>query len=449
MNNLTLENIASAVNGKLFNNISDTEVSNITIDSRKVEKDCLFIAIKGQRSDGHDYIESVIEKGALCVISEKNLGNVDFSYILVESSLKAIKDLGEYYLKGLKVKVIGITGSVGKTSTKEFIASLLSKKFKVLKTQGNFNNELGLPLTIFNINNDHEIAVLEMGISDFGEMSRLSKIARPDICVITNIGLCHLENLKSRSGILKAKTEMFDYAKKDFTAVLFGDDDMLRTIDISNKTLLYGKKDNNDIYASNIESMGINGTKFTMHINGDSTIVTLKIPGVHMVENALAAASTGHILGMNITEIKEGLESLDIINGRLNIIKGKYTIIDDCYNANPVSTKASIDLLSESSGEKALILGDMKELGEDENQLHYDLGEYCNNKNIKTLVFIGPLSINTYNGSTKKDNNNNCFYFKTINDFLENKNNILIEGCTVLVKASHSMEFNRIVEGLM
>ena len=232
MKGMTLRAMTEAVNGIYHGNGEDydKEITAITIDSRKVAEGGLFIAIKGERSDGHDFIGQCFEKGAACVISEKELPDEEHSYIQVESSLQALKDLALLYRNNLDVKVVGITGSVGKTSTKETISSVLSEKYRVLKTLGNFNNEIGLPLTVFRLTEDDEVAVLEMGISDFGEMDRLSKIAQPDICVITNIGFCHLENLGTRDGILKAKTEIFNHMNPDGIVILNGDDDKLSTI---------------------------------------------------------------------------------------------------------------------------------------------------------------------------------------------------------------------------
>ena len=212
---MTLHNIAKAIDGVLFcaEGKEHLEVKGVVLDSRKVEQDFLFVATVGERVDGHSFIEQVYEKGALCVICEKAPQNQKGAYILVKSSFQALKDVARFYRENLEIKVVGITGSVGKTSTKEFIASVLETHYKVLKTEGNFNNEVGLPLTVLRIQEDTEVAVLEMGISDFGEMHRLSEIAQPDICVITNIGQCHLENLGTRDGILKAKTEIFDFMK--------------------------------------------------------------------------------------------------------------------------------------------------------------------------------------------------------------------------------------------
>ena len=225
MKNMTLKEIAVACGGIYYGDEDCyyKEVSSVTIDSRKIEKDCLFVAIRGARVDGHMFIPQSIRDGALCALSEKRIEGASYPYIMVNSCVQALKDIAEHYRRSLHVKVVGISGSVGKTSTKEMIASVLGQKFKVLKTEGNFNNEIGLPLTVFKIREDHEVAVLEMGISDFGEMERLAKIARPDICVITNIGCAHLEQLKSREGILKAKTEMFLYMNPNGSIVLNGD----------------------------------------------------------------------------------------------------------------------------------------------------------------------------------------------------------------------------------
>ena len=233
MTGMTLEAITKAVGGTYSGPEEGKQiiVSSITIDSRKVEKDCLFVAIKGQRVDGNDFVPGSYENGAACCMSTLPAKDESKPYIQVESCEQALKDMAEYYRSVLDVKVVGITGSVGKTTTKEMIASVVSQKYDTLKTLGNFNNEIGLPLTVFRIRDHHEVAILEMGISEFGEMQRLSKVAKPDMCVITNIGQCHLENLGTRDGILKAKTEMFDYAKPDALVYLNGDDDKLITLD--------------------------------------------------------------------------------------------------------------------------------------------------------------------------------------------------------------------------
>lgn len=257
MKNMTPCRIAEVCGG-IYHGTKETgirEIESITTDSRQAAEGCLFVAVKGERVDGHDFIPSVFEKGAACVVCEREPEHPSGSWIQVKSSLQAIKDMAEFYRKQLDIQVVGITGSVGKTSTKEVIASVLSEKYRLLKTLGNFNNELGLPLTVFRLREEHQIAVLEMGISDFGEMHRLSKIARPDVCVITNIGQCHLEYLKDRDGVLRAKSEIFDFMQPEGRIVLNGDDDKLSAVQEVKgvNPLFFGVESGREIYADEIE----------------------------------------------------------------------------------------------------------------------------------------------------------------------------------------------------
>ena len=335
------------------------------------------------------------------------------------------------------------------------IYSVLSQKYNVLKTAGNFNNEIGLPLTIFNIRDEHQVAVLEMGISDFGEMSRLAKIARPDICVITNIGLCHLENLGDRDGILKAKTEMFQFRQPNAKIILNGDDDKLITVKDWDgcDPIYFGLSTECSGYAEDIHSLSLKGTTCTLHIGKDSLKVRIPIPGRHMIYNALAGALVGRELGLNTDEIKSGIESLVPVSGRNNMIETEtFLIIDDCYNANPISTKASLDVLSSADTRKVAILGDMFELGENEKDLHNSVGQYAAQKGIDLCICIGDLSEHTASGATsesfKLNNNVSVLHFKTKADFLQKMNTLLQKGDTILVKASHGMNFPEIVEKL-
>ena len=446
MKSMSLREIAAACGGQYFGEETklDMEVTGVAIDSRKVADGYLFVPIKGARVDGHDFIPQVMEKGALCTLSEHELENADYPYILVASSEQALKDIAEHYRKALDIKVVGITGSVGKTSTKEMIASVLSQKYNVLKTAGNFNNEIGLPLTIFNIRDEHEVAVLEMGISDFGEMTRLTKMARPDICVITNIGLCHLENLIDRDGVLKAKTEMFIHKQPDAKIILNGDDDKLITVDGAK---FFGLSTERDAYADNIHSLSLRGTTCTLHLGDNSIDVLIPIPGHHMVYNALAGAMVGRELGLTAEEIKAGVEALVPVSGRNNMIStDSFLIIDDCYNANPISTKASLDVLATADSRKVAILGDMFELGENEKELHRGVGEHAAEKEIDVLVCIGPLSKNTAEGAL--GHKTAVHHFETKAEFLSKVETLLCKDDCILVKASHGMEFPEIVEKL-
>lgn len=454
MKHMSLYEITQACGGVYHGDpaLADREVESVAIDSRKAGKNGLFIAIKGARVDGHSFITQVMENGALCAVSERALGDVPFPYIQVSSCLQALKDIAEHYRQSLDIKVVGISGSVGKTSTKEMIASILSQKYCVLKTEGNFNNEIGLPLTVFNLREEHQVAVLEMGISEFGEMSRLAKIARPDICVITNIGLAHLESLGSRDGILKAKTEMIEYMNPDGAIILNGDDDKLRSFCPSNglEPVYFGLESSQPFHAEDIISRGIEGTDATFVTPSSTFRAHIPVPGSHMVYNALAGIAVGLRMGLNEKELIAGIESLKSIAGRSNLIRTEqFSIIDDCYNANPVSMKSSLSVLAHSGGRTVAVLGDMFELGPAEKEMHFEVGKYAAEQKVSVLVCIGPLSAETVRGARAAAGDGmKIYYFSSKENFLADMNKILQSGDTILVKASHGMEFSKIVERL-
>ncbi len=450
MKNMSLIRIAHACGGTYYGEEGkkDVEISSITTDSRKTEEGCLFIAIKGERVDGHSFIPSVFEKGALCVLSEKKLENPKGPYILVKSSLEAVKAIAAYYRSQLNIQVVGVTGSVGKTSTKEMIASVLSEKYCVLKTAGNFNNELGLPLTIFRLREEHEIAVLEMGISHFGEMHRLSQIAKPDVCVITNIGQCHLEFLHDRDGILKAKSEIFDFLAKDGKIILNGDDDKLSALTCVRgiRPTFFGIETKRELYADHLENLGLKGIRCCIHAGDQSFFADIPIPGYHMVQNALAATGVGLAFGMTVEQIRTGIEKLESISGRFHLIETeRYTIIDDCYNANPVSMKASLTALQDGLCRKVAILGDMGELGAEEESMHREVGRYAAGLNIDLFLCAGTLCHNIAEGIREKDKNKEVKEFGSTAELLEQLPAMLKDQDTILVKASHFMKFEQIV----
>ncbi len=452
MKNLTLRNITRACQGTYHGDESllDREVAGVTIDSRKVEKDFLFVAINGERFNAHQFIPDTIEKGALCVVSHEDLGDTDYPYILVEATGQALLDIAKLYRDSFDVKVVGITGSVGKTSTKEMIASVLAQKYNVHKTQGNFNNECGLPLTIFEMNEEHQVSVLEMGINHFGEMRKLSTVASPDICVITNIGVAHLEFLKTREGIMQEKTQMFQDMKPGGSVVLNGDDPLLSTIGPvkGSDPIFYGlDQDKNAVYATDVEPLGLKGTSCTIHLPEGSFSCVVPIPGIHMVSNALAGSAVGSKLGLTTEEIKRGIESLPSIPGRNHIIQtDRLILLDDCYNANPVSMKASLDVLNMGIGRKVAVLGDMGELGPDYAALHRSVGEYAAEIGIDLVCAIGPMSKEIAEGAAS--DGAKALWFETKADFLAHTKDILKDGDNVLIKASHGMEFPEIVEAL-
>ena len=446
MREFTLSEIAEACGGKLIcgGNAKLKTISSVVIDSRKVTQGSLFVAIKGERTDGHLYIEKAFDMGAVCAVSEQVV-DYDEPYILVDSSEQAIKDIAEAYrAKFPNIEVVGITGSVGKTSTKEIIAAVLAKKYIVHKTQGNFNNELGVPLTLLAMDDDTEVAVVEMGINHFGEMTRLSKMVRPTVCVLTNIGCCHLENLGDRDGVLKAKTEMFVYKADDAEIIVNGDDDKLATVDAA--TYRFGISPTNDFYAEDIDNNGDGGITFTLCRGDERYKAQIPALGTHMVINALAAAAVGTALNMDMADIIEGFKDYESVGGRARLVETEIVrIIDDCYNANPNSVKAALDTLKTMNAKRRIaVLGDMKELGENELALHFEVGEYAAKSSVDVLITVGELAKKIAEGADGIE----VYSYDTVEAALDEIEDILHKDDVILVKASHSMHFEQIVKYL-
>ena len=464
--NLTIGQIVEAAGGRLvyggpdsvYDTFLETKADSVVLDSRQVTAGGVFVATVGERVDGHSFVVSVFEKGALLAVVQREPEETECwgSYLVVEDTLVALKQIAEAYRKTLRIPVIGITGSVGKTSTKEFIAGVLSEKYNVLKTQGNYNNEIGVPLTLLRIREEHEAAVIEMGISDFGEMHRLSAMARPDIAVITNIGQCHLENLKDRDGVLRAKTEIFDFMAPDGKICLNGDDDKLRTVTaIGDRELRFfgiGEDAGKAVYATDVESKGLWGSTAVLHsVAGESFPAEVPLPGIHMVLNATAAACVAEWLGLTAEQIQEGVKKVAAVGGRNNLIRTEqYTLIDDCYNANPVSMKAGIDLLCMADTPKAAILGDMFELGTDSDKMHAEVGAYAAEKEVDRILCVGENSRHMYEAAVRAAGADRVTYFATREELLSVLNTapetLLPAGSTVLIKASHGMKFSEAVE---
>lgn len=477
---LTVGEIAKACNGELFlrgtNMNCDKDVSCVVIDSRKVEPGGVFFATVGERVDGHRFISQVFEKGASLAVTEKTPEQTEKetgtdcsgwgSYVLVEDSLQALRDVAAYYRKKLDIRIVGITGSVGKTSTKEFIAGVLSEKYRVLKTEGNFNNEIGVPLTLLRIREEHQVAVVEMGISDFGEMHRLSGMVRPDVCVITNIGQCHLENLKDRDGILKAKSEIFDFMAEDGEICLNGEDDKLSTLREvkEHRPHFFGMGGNpeEEVVAMDVESRGLWGSDAVLRMKnaggqaqGTKDLpVHIPLPGGHMVLNAAAAACVARLFGLSAEQIASGIAGVRPVSGRNNLIPLKnYTLIDDCYNANPVSMKAAIDLLAMADTEKVAVLGDMFELGGNSAVLHREVGAYAAAAGIDRIFCVGQLAEDMFHAAADRaEETTHIAHFPTRDAFLEalkrERKEYIPDGSTVLLKASHGMEFYGILDFL-
>ncbi len=456
MKNLTLENLANACGGTYCGAQEELkkEIEGVTTDSREIQADWLFIPIRGARVDGHSFIPQVFAAGAACTLSEEALEDAAGPYIRVDSCEQALKDIAGFYRQQLSIPIVGITGSVGKTSTKEMIASVLSQKYNVLKTEGNFNNEIGMPLTLLKIREEHEAAVIEMGIDHFGEMHRLAAVAQPDICVITNIGHCHLENLGDRDGVLKAKTEIFDFLKPDGAIVLNGNDDKLSTVPVVSgiTPTRYFVEDgsakdpaaNYFVTATQIVSHGLLGMEADLVYPDETCHIKVSMPGTHNIYNACAGACVGSLLGLSHEEIAQGIAAAKTIAGRFRMIalKDDIVLIDDCYNANPASMKASLDVLAMAPGRKIAVLGDMGELGVDERALHREVGAFAAQKEIDILLAAGELSKDMVDAAAGV-----CAaeHFSEKEALIERLLTIVRPGDSVLVKASHFMEYPAIV----
>jgi len=487
--NYTLEAICKATGGVLYGGKKDLAVNTVSTDSRGDVSGSLFIPISGDSFDGHDYIEGAIAKGAVCALTEREPQNEPYPLIKVTSTRQALMDLAVYERSHFTGSVVAITGSAGKTTTKDMIASVVSKKYNTLKTQGNFNNDIGLPLTLLSRKRDHEVIVLEMGMNHFGEISVLSHIGKPSICLITNIGDAHIENLGSREGILKAKSEIFEGMKENGTVILNGDDPLLSTLpqvpnagktiygyrrpDILDGTVTaisarsdLGDKNNSWIAATVTEYLGLKGTKCIIFWNfkahgekmqeGGSIQVHIPLPGDHMIMNALMSFAVGLELEIDPGKIAEGIKEFTPSNHRMAIVEvNGMTIVNDSYNASPSSMKAAVDMmtdsLNDSAGRKVCIFGDMFELGDHAEFLHKEVGQYIAAKEMDLLITIGPLSKYMHEAfyNSPKVLQGKALHFLTKEDFLSEWKNHLRQGDTVLIKASRGMSLEKVAEEII
>ncbi len=375
----TAKEIAEVTGGRLIG--ADAEIGGVSTDTRTIETGMLFVAVRGESFDGNDFIETAAEKGAAAVISDRENGAEGNSVpvILVKDSRAAQLSLARYHRMKFPVKLVGVTGSVGKTSTKDMVYAVLSAKYNTLKTEGNFNNDIGLPRTLFRLNDSYGAAVIEMGMSDLGEISVLSRAAAPDICVITNIGWCHIENLKTRENILKAKLEILDGASENAPLILNGDDEFLSTVSVSGRRVVkYGLSEGCAVRAADIVHTA-DGEEFTLIYGGAEYKAAVPVNGEHHVMNALAAFAAGIEAGMEPREIIPAFMRYEASGMRQKIEKrGGITVILDCYNASPTSMESSLSVLGgmKCSGRRAAVLGDMLELGEMSARLHAGVAEY-------------------------------------------------------------------------
>lgn len=451
MEKMSLAEIIQAVDGS-FGFPVDTMVSAISTDTRKITKDSVFVALKGERFDGHDFAAEAMKLGAAAVIAERPVEGA--KCIIVDSSAKALLDLANFYRRKFDIPLIGITGSVGKTTTKDMIAYVVSRKYKTLKTQGNFNNEIGLPQTLFGLDRSYEAAVIEMGMSHFGEISRLSMCACPTCAVITNIGVSHIENLGTQENILKAKLEILDGAEYGAPLILSRDDKFLAGAEIhgGRKTVYYSvKKKDCQVFAAEIEN-GENSVSFTVNYPGGRISAVVNCPGEHNVKNALAAFCVGLELGIEPEEIVRGIAEYRPEGMRQNITeKNGIKFILDCYNAAPDSMKASLAVLAQThtDGRKYAVLGDMLELGKNSRQYHRTVGKYAAASDADMLLCYGENSAYYIEGAVQSGfSEDSCRLFSDRKELTVYLKKILEKGDTVLVKGSRGMRLEEVVNGL-
>ena len=393
------------VGGKLLQGSAAKAFRGVSINSRTIEKEELFVCIQGENFDGHNFLGEAINKGAAGIILSdpvhlsRNMisgGNSPF-VIQSQNTLRALQDLAGYQRTRFPFQVVAVTGTNGKSTTKEMIASIIETKYKTLKTQGNLNNHIGLPLTLLARKPEHEVGVLEMGMSAAGEIKRLAEIAKPDIGVITNISVGHLDQLKTIKDVQAAKGELFDAITKEGTAIVNADDPLVLELakSLRVKKITYGIEQSSDVQASNIQNEGSSGFTFTAKVFNQTISVNLSQIGYCNIYNALAALATGHSLGISGKDMSRGLENYQQIPQRNEQIHYEgVTLINDAYNANPQSMREALKTLSEfnTQGKRFLIIGDMLELGLLSESAHHELGQEIILSNVDHLVTVGPLA---------------------------------------------------------
>ncbi|MGG7176154.1 UDP-N-acetylmuramoyl-tripeptide--D-alanyl-D-alanine ligase [Clostridium paraputrificum] len=445
---LKFEELVEAISGKVILNSEKKTFNKVCTDTRKIEKDNIFLALNGENFNGNKYVKSALEKGASIAIVDEvlvDLEEVRGTIIKVENCYDALLSLAKYYREKLGIKIIGVTGSTGKTSTKDLVAAFLSEKYKVFKTKGNFNNHIGLPLMILELDSSVDIAVLELGMSDLGEIHTLAECSKPDIALITNIGLSHIENLKTRENILKAKLEITDFFNSENVLIVNGEDEYLPKVESNSyKIIKTGYNEGFDYIANNI-ILSEKSTSFTIEDGQDKYVFKLPMVGAHNVLNALLGIAACRVLGVTYDEMVKGLKNIEATSMRLEFIeKDNFTIINDCYNASPASMEAALDVLSNYKGNRKIaILGTMNELGDEAERAHREVGAYAKEK-ADILITTGDFKESYKIGFDKR----NIKIYDAKEEIICDLNNIINKGDVILVKASRGIKFEEIVKEL-
>lgn len=445
MKMMKLREAAAACGGKLVN-CADAEqaIGRAVIDSRNVQPGDLFVAFRGEKTDGHRFIQSALDKGAVCALAEYLPEDVSGPVLLTDNVQNALEKICSTYRQTLNIPVIGITGSVGKTTAKEMISAVLSRRFSVLKTEGNHNNQIGVPMTISRIEAEHEAAVVEMGISGFGEMTELASVARPTIAVFTVIGRAHLEFLHDLDGVFRAKTEMLDFLPEDGIVICNGDDALLGKLTCPQRILRFGTGENCELRADEIELLPEGRTR--CRIRFEDRVIHADIPafGRQLVYAALEGAAVGIVLGLTDGEIEKGIADYATVGRRNAVIDtGFLTLVDDCYNANPESMRCAVDSLAACSGRRVCLLADMLELGPDAPRLHRKLGEYAAAKGIELVAACGEMGKEIAAGAGERGK-----WFPSREAMIDALPELLKKGDRVLVKASLGMHMEHTAEAV-
>lgn len=458
MEALTLRQLLEAVDGTLLGSFGDLDatVSEVSTDSRKIEPGCLFIPLEGERFDGHSFINSALEEGAAgCLTARERESYLPGKfYIKVRSTQRALWELARYYRKLFPIPFIAITGSVGKTTTKDMVAAVLGARFRVHKTEGNFNNDIGVPLTLLKLEKRHEVCVVELGMDHAGEIDSLGRLVEPDMALITNIGDAHIENLGSRENIFKAKCEILPHLKRDGLAVLNGDDPLLATLrgTLPQRTLFVGSGQGLDYAAFDLNSDDAGHLSCRIKTPRSQFQADIPALGRHMIYPTLMAAAAAEALGMAPDEIVRGIEAFLPTKMRMNIIrcKGDIVILNDAYNANPQSMRAAAAVLGDAGQKrrKVAVVGDMKELGPGSEQFHRAVGGYFAQSGADRLIAVGDLARFMAEGA-KDAGLEQADWFPTLDAARNALSREVRAGVTILVKASRSMAFEKIVDYLL
>ncbi len=499
MQPMTVQEIAAAVKGIWWNPREDAApVCAVCTDSRKVVPGCLFLPWVGEKFDGHDFIDAALDKGAagcLCAKLPQDL-RPDKFYIKVDDTRLALRALASAYREKFSIPFVQITGSVGKTTTKEMVAAVLGAKYKVLKTPENYNNDIGTPLTLFGLGPEHEAAVIETGMNHFGEIEYLGAMVRPDVAVISNIGDAHIEFLGSREGILKAKCEILEHLKEDGLLVLNGDDALLNTVQSPFRTVRCGQSEHCQARVLEIADHGVEGITCTVVTEKDRYALSIPAPGAYMVYSASIAVAVGEALGLSHDEIVRGVAAYEPAGSRMRVLhlpEGRILLddcynanpqsvaaalevlaktecdrriaepagsrmrvlhlpegrilLDDCYNANPQSVAAALEVLAKTECDRRIaVLGDMGELGELTDQAHYNMGALAAMLGIDFVAAVGEKAVRIADGAAQSGGE--TLHFADQEEALKTLKEELKPGTAMLVKASHAMHFGQLVDAL-